>query len=365
MLTEDAVLGGPGEAFITQAERFDLKDPLKNIAQRKARDWSIMLGLVDLQTPVYRFNREGAAERIFCDEEWESQKDREQWQRGAAIDLSAGMSAADAVQWKVAKQITPSFDELARLYNVEKFERVERSSLVSAIERFASQRWLARLLLFVGFFALISEASAPGIGVPGFVSAVCFLLFFWMQFLNGTAGWLEVILFVGGLTFIAIEVLALPGFGLFGAGGLFMVLVSIVLATQTFVLPRNSYQYEELPKSLFTLIAGMAGTFVAALIMRHLFPHTPFARRMMLLPPSGEELAAREQRELLADFAHLYGCQGRAATQLTPSGKAMIGDELVDVISRGEVVAQGTPVQVVEIKAHRVVVEPVESTTEA
>ena len=131
------------------------------------------------------------------------------------------------------------------------------------------------------------------------------------------------------------------------------------------MLPRNSYQYEELPKSLFTLIAGMAGTFVAALIMRHLFPHTPFARRMMLLPPSGEELAAREQRELLADFAHLYGCQGRAATQLTPSGKAMIGDELVDVISRGEVVAQGTPVQVVEIKAHRVVVEPVESTTEA
>ncbi len=361
VLTEDAILGGPGEAFITEEQRFDLKDPLKNIAQRKSRDWSLMLGLVDLKTTVYRFTKEGAEERIFCDEEWESREDREQWQRGAAIDLTEGMSAADAVQWKTAKQVATSFGELARIYNVEKFEQVERSAIVSAIERFASQRWLARLLLFIGFFALISEASAPGIGVPGFVSAVCFMLFFWMQFLNGTAGWLEVILFVGGLAFIALEVLALPGFGLFGAGGLLMVLISIVLATQTFVLPRNTYQYEELPKSLFTLIAGMAGTFVAVLIMRHLFPHTPFARRMMLLPPSEEEMAERDKRELLADFAHLYGRHGVAATQLTPSGKAMIGDELIDVISRGEVVAQGTAVQVVEAKGHRVVIEPVEA----
>ena len=38
----------------------------------------------------------------------------------------------------------------------------------------------------------------PGIGVGGFVSGVCFLLYFWSQHLNGTAGWLEVLLFIAG-----------------------------------------------------------------------------------------------------------------------------------------------------------------------
>ena len=47
-------------------------------------------------------------------------------------------------------------------------------------------------LLFVAFFALITEASAPGIGIAGFISGLCFLLFFWSQFLSGTAGWLAV-----------------------------------------------------------------------------------------------------------------------------------------------------------------------------
>ena len=61
---------------------------------------------------------------------------------------------------------------------------------------------IAGLLLFVGWFALMIELSTPGVGVPGFISAVCFVLYFWSQFLHGTAGWLEILLFVTGVTFI-------------------------------------------------------------------------------------------------------------------------------------------------------------------
>ncbi len=49
--------------------------------------------------------------------------------------------------------------------------------------------------------------------MAGFISGISFLLFFWSQFLNGTAGWLELILFTGGLACIALEIFVLPGFG--------------------------------------------------------------------------------------------------------------------------------------------------------
>ena len=70
-------------------------------------------------------------------------------------------------------------------------------------------------------------------GIGGFVSAVAFMLFFWSKFLHGTAGWLEVLLFLGGVCFLLLEVLVLPGFGIFGLGGGAMILASLVLASQT------------------------------------------------------------------------------------------------------------------------------------
>jgi len=52
--------------------------------------------------------------------------------------------------------------------------------------------------------------QSPGIGIGGLIATVCFALFFWSQFLHGTAGWLEVILFVLGVAFLLVEVFVLP-----------------------------------------------------------------------------------------------------------------------------------------------------------
>ena len=52
------------------------------------------------------------------------------------------------------------------------------------------------ILLAVGFLALYIELHTPGIGLGAFVAVVCFALFFWLHVLGGTAGWLEVTLFV-------------------------------------------------------------------------------------------------------------------------------------------------------------------------
>jgi membrane-bound ClpP family serine protease len=79
----------------------------------------------------------------------------------------------------------------------------------------------------------------------------------------------------------------------------------------------------------------------------------------MLAPPEGNALEDLNKRETLVDWNHLTGKRGRTTTQLTPSGKALFGDELVDVICDGEVIPAGTDVFVVEVSGNRVLVQAV------
>jgi len=58
----------------------------------------------------------------------------------------------------------------------------------------------------------MSSYMRPARGSAGFVAALAFLLYFWSYFLHGTAGWLEVLLFLGGLFCLLLEMLVIPGF---------------------------------------------------------------------------------------------------------------------------------------------------------
>jgi membrane-bound ClpP family serine protease len=121
-------------------------------------------------------------------------------------------------------------------------------------------------------------------------------------------------------------------------------------------LPHNDYQLAQLRDSLLGLIGAFAGVVAMAVLIRRYLPYTPFFSHVMLEPPSGAELEDISHREALVDLDHLLGHEGVTTTQLTPSGKARFGPELVDVIADGEVIARGASVVVVEVQGNRVVV---------
>src|SRR5205823_13524961 len=91
---------------------------------------------------------------------------------------------------------------------------------------------VAIILVIVGISCLILELKMPGVGVPGVIAALCFVLFFWSQSqMNGQITLLAVLLFLLGLVLIAIEVFLIPGFGVTGVSGLILVLCGLGLAT--------------------------------------------------------------------------------------------------------------------------------------
>jgi membrane-bound serine protease (ClpP class) len=107
------------------------------------------------------------------------------------------------------------------------------------------------------------------------------------------------------------------------------------------------------------VVAAGGGVVASVWIMRRYLADSWLFRRLILTPPSQEE-EDLDRREALVDWSFLEGKRGITTTQLTPSGKARFGDEVVNVISDGVLVPKGAPVYVAEVRGSHVRVEPLD-----
>jgi membrane-bound serine protease (ClpP class) len=362
-----AVLGGSGayepSADEVQAVRQTIQ---KELAPRKGRSWSLWAAMIDRHLNVFRATRLGDPRDVeyFCEDEWKEQLEPAKWTLGAPVTMPGvplQLTGAKAEEYHLANHLVESFAQFKQCYDLENDPMLVEPGWADFLIQALASPGVAVLLLVIGGAALYIELHAPGIGIGGFVATVCFLLFFWSRYLGGTADWLAVSLFVAGMSCLLLEVFVIPGFGIFGLGGGALVLCSLILASQTFLWPRNEYQFDQLERSLLTIAAAGIGVIVVAVFLRKRLPRSRLLGRMMLEPPAGEEAQEIRRREALADYHELVGQQGTTTTQLTPGGKARFGDRLVDVMADGEVIGRGAAVEVVNVHGSRVLVREVGS----
>jgi hypothetical protein len=108
------------------------------------------------------------------------------------------------------------------------------------------------------------------------------------------------------------------------------------------------------------VLAGTGtGILTAGYFLQKWLPHTPYGSRIILAPPAEEEAEVINQREMLLNLSGLLGQQGVTTTPLFPGGKARFGDDIVDVLSDGDVIERGKTVEVVEVRGNRVVVREI------
>jgi membrane-bound serine protease (ClpP class) len=361
VMNHDAVLGGSGMPDLSPEDIHLARETLRDsLGPKKSRSWSLTAALIDPELHVFRCtHRPDGRVEYLSEAELQTQPDAAAWERGEEVTKAGQplrLSGDRAEELGLSRHTVRDFASFKQVYGLENelvlAEPTWADYLIDALAAPA----VAWLLLLIGGAALYAELQAPGIGIGGFVAGICFLLYFWSKHLDGTAGWLEVLLFAAGVCCILLELFVLPGSAIFGLGGGLLVIASLVLASQTFVLPHNDYQFEQLQNSLLGIVGAGAGIVIAAMLMRRYLPHTPFFSHVMLEPPSAAELEDLAHRESIVDFEHLVGHEGLATTQLTPSGKARFGNELIDVIADGEVISRGTHVVVVEVQGNRVVV---------
>lgn len=288
------------------------------------------------------------------------------WVDFGAIDKPEGpffkLTAAAANEWGVAQLIdseSKGFDELyALLDRVDPTKvRISRDDWLDQVAEFFRQPWVNFLLIMIGIVGLILELKMPGVSLPGVISALCFVLFFWAHSFVGQFTMLAVMLFVLGLILLGVEIFVLPGFGVTGFSGILLVIGSLVLVTLE-KMPETTQDWVNLSVTLATFGISMVGAMVAAFMLAWYLPHIPYANRLMLAPP-GENGEEADLPGPSPAMVALLGAIGVTVTPLHPAGKARFGDDFLDVIAEGDYVNPGSRVQVIEIEGNRIVVKEV------
>jgi membrane-bound ClpP family serine protease len=354
--------------FLKGKESGMMLKSLLALAEEKRYPGVIVQGMVDRNLVIYRVSSKNHPNYHFFvskDEYVEDQRKARSMEfrgqikgPGETLKLTAEM----AYDYGVCRKVVSDIDEVYRHYNLDQTKVKDLTpGLLDDIAAFFRSPVVRLFLVMIGIIGLILEMKMPGLGLPGVVAAVCFVLFFWSNStISGEFTWLAILLFVLGLILIGLEVFVMPGMAVFGISGVVLVVFSLVLVTLE-KAPTTTRGWWELGGTLAAYSFSLVAAIVVAILIARYLPQIPYANRLMLKPPADNKPDSLEDSQAgpVGGNPALLGAIGESATPLRPAGKAKFGDDFLDVVAEGSYVDPGKMVKVVEIEGNRIVVKEV------
>jgi membrane-bound ClpP family serine protease len=372
-IQEGANLGGFDRYVMEHPEReATIRRNLAEIAEKKHYPRLLAEGMLDrdLRIHIVKSTKEESTRKFMSKADLEAdQRGEQHWQSVGVIKPPGGkeennyltLTAEQARELGLVREVVNNYEELCELEGINAGDvRTADSDWLDGLVDFLRDPWTSVVLVMVGITCLILELKMPGVGLPGIISAVCFLLFFWSHSqVSGQIVWLAFLLFLLGLILLGLEIFVVPGFGVTGISGIILVLGSIGLVAYGH-WPRSNEEWLAYGQALGPFTISIVGAIVSAFTLARYLPHIPYANRLVLKPQDElSEFGEEAPNSIHPELAALLGAIGVAATPLRPAGKVQFGDDFVDVVAEGSYVLPGTRVQVVEIEGNRVVVKEV------
>jgi membrane-bound ClpP family serine protease len=151
-----------------------------------------------------------------------------------------------------------------------------------------------------------------------------------------------ILLLVAGIVILILEMFV-PSSGMLGVIATMAIIGSIWLG----------FTHSIIAGTLLTMVAVLA---VPAILLAavHYWPKTPIGRRIIIEPPTNEEvLPESDQKD---NLAALIGKRGRARTEMMPGGSVEVGGRRYDAVSDSGAIDPGTPILVIRLETRRLVV---------
>jgi membrane-bound serine protease (ClpP class) len=264
------------------------------------------------------------------------------------------LTTDEAVELGYASEVE-NWDELMAELGTEGNQlRDQRVNWAERTVRFLSHPVVAPFLLSLGFLGLIVEIKTPTFGLAGVAGLLSLALFFGSHLIIGLAGMEGLIIFTLGVMLILAELFILPGFGVFGALGVIAVLVGVFMS-----LLGGYPTMPDFGRASSVLTAALAMVMVSSWF---LVKRLPANRRLTTLGIFLGEAIDREggfTSSVRRD--ELIGKEGRALTDLRPSGTGLFDDERIDVVSEQDWIEEGSPIRITASEGYRHVVRLVRS----
>ena len=267
-------------------------------------------------------------------------------------------TAEEAVKHGYSEGLAMNIRDVLAKAGIENYEIYTYSpTVVDKIINIFLHPILQGLLVMVIIGGIYFELQTPGIGFPLAASVLAAILYFAPLYLEGMANNWEVIIFIIGIILIAVEIFALPGFGvagslgiIFALGGLTMAAVdNVVFETGDISLIANTI----LRSFVVVLVATVLGLVLSFWVGKQLFTSNLFPN-----------LALNTIQDTKLGFigvdskqSELLGIEGIAYTVLRPSGKVEINGEIYDAKAEYGFIQKDTKVIVIRYETGQIYVE--------
>lgn len=338
------------------------------LAKRKNRPPALLQAMIDKDLEVFQVTNK-ADGRVTYMSEVEIQAANEEWIQGPLVPesrkgLLLTVTGQRAHELQLADAPCHDEDELRSRLGISDKSNLTpvASTWVDTLIAVLNSGVGGFLLITLGIICVYVELHLPS-GFFAILATVFFALFFWSRFLGGTAGTLELVLFLLGMGLLALEIFVIPGFGVFGVSGILLTMASLILASHTFSGMTVTESFEESMSSLGSLAGAMVTVIAVAAVLNRFLPTIPFVNRLILTPPGyapaevdGPMLSPALLATTSQPAAVDVGAKGVTASALRPSGKAMFGDKYLDVVSDGAYIDHGTKIEVIRVAGNRIIV---------
>ncbi|WP_290369682.1 NfeD family protein, partial [Peribacillus simplex] len=234
----------------------------------------------------------------------------------------------------------------AELYSILGVEDADIRSIEESfpekLARFLTNPIVVPILLTIAGIGIVMELFSPGFGIPGVIGITSLVLFFYGHLVAGITGYESLAMFIIGVILVLIEFF-IPG-GIIGLLGFTAIVGSLFLATD-----------DPVHMTISLLIAVTVSILVFILLVKVFGKQMKFFRKMILTDATKTEQGYVSNPNRL----DLLGVEGKALTDLRPSGTALVKEERVDVVTEGSFISKGSSIIIVKVEGSRVVVREI------
>ncbi len=264
-------------------------------------------------------------------------------------------TASEAARYGYCEGICSTVDAVLKDAGIADYELEElQLTALDKIIGFLINPVVSGILIMIIIGGIYFEFQSPGAIFPILIAGFAALLYFSPLFLEGLAAHWEILLFVAGVILIAVEVFAIPGFGVAGISGIIAVVSALTLS----MVGNEGFDFR--PVDLTALINSffivISATFLAILSSiwgsRKLFTSNAFGG--LALNTVQESFTGNV--EVNQAKMMLIGKRGEAFTILRPAGKIKIGQDIYDAVAQTSYIEKGTPVIVVSYENAQLIV---------
>lgn len=313
-----------------------MREEMASTAEKRGRNKEIARGMVDEELDFSHLVINGDSISV---------NDIEGRKEGKLISLTT----EQAIKYGIADGTAESIEALMDTLSYGSLEVKESSENWSeSIVRFLTNPVVASLLTTFGFLGILFELQSPGWGIPGFVGLTCLILSLSVSYIAQLATMSDMIFILTGLSLILLEMLAIPGFGIVGIGGIGFMLYGLYLL----LLPDVPVGEEVLGQAVDGFLIGLVGAIIGIVLLG----------KLMIKSKFWEQLTAPSSQKKNQGFSNTQGwedLQGKLAitdTDLHPSGWINIEDQRIFVLSEGGFIEKGKKVTILSVDGNRVLV---------